>query len=257
MPPGNGWTLDIAGVPFPASLARADGFVTNMAALTRGTLVTRDASSTASLGLGTGSGKRVILHGAGGDVLAELRVGNAATGSQGMYVQPAGRAEVYLTAASLSSALTTDRTYWAEMRILPQAVTGDSIIRLSVTQKKAFAWTATREPNAQNVNVWVIEGRTGLKIRQDKLNSIASSVAGISGGDFLLNRQLAPDASTAQAVIEVTGSDNRSYTLLFGARQADARYPCVLVGSTVSWLVPEWRFQEIITSEKAFTTGSP
>ncbi len=256
---GGGWTLDIAGVPYPASQARADSFVNDMAALARGTLVTRDAASLASLGLGAAAGKRVVLRGSGSEVLAELHAGSAATGSQGMYVQPAGHNEAYLTGAALSGAVTTDRTYWAEMRILPSTVTGDSIIRLSVAQKGtlAFSWTATRERSAQNVNAWVIEGKTSVKIQQDKLSSVASSVAGISGGDFLLDSHLAPDESTAQAVINLTGSDNRSYTLLFGARQADARYPCVLVGTPVPWLVPEWRYQEILKSEKAFTTGSP
>jgi hypothetical protein len=258
-PPNGRWQLDIGGAAYPASQARVDDFVIGMASLSRGTLVTRDGASASSLGLGKGAGRHVLLRGSSGEVLADITVGNAASGSSEMYVQPAGRKEVYLTAGSLSHALSTDRAYWAELRILPAEVTGDSIIRLSLEQKGTpqFAWTVTRERNVQKGVSWVREGAAGAKIQQDKLNSLAASVASFSGSDFLLDARLSPDPASAQARVTVTGSNNKTYTLLIGARQADARYPCALVGSAYAWLVPEWRVKEILRTERDFTSSSP
>ncbi len=255
---GGEWRLDIGGAAYPASQARADAFVNDVAGLKRGTLVTRNASSITSLGLDPGTRRHVFLRGPSGDVLAEMAVGNAAAGSQEMYVQAAGRKEVYLTAGSLSNELATDRAYWGEMRILPAEVTADSIIRLSVERKGAprASWTATRERNGQNGLSWVLEGDPGAKVQQDKLSSLAASAASFSGSDFLMDAHLAPDPSTAQAQVTVTGNDDRTYTLLIGARQADARYPCVLVGGAYAWLAPEWRVQEILLAEKDLTSGS-
>ncbi|MGA2974836.1 MAG: DUF4340 domain-containing protein [Spirochaetia bacterium] len=253
------WTIDVSGKPYPASQQRADALIQAVASLTRGSLVTRNAQAAAGLGIGTQAGKSIALSDANGKTLCQIQVGKNGAGGQGFYLQAGKASEVWQTGQALSSSLTTDRAFWADLRILPQNATGDSVIRLSVSERtgKPFSWTSTRERDAQNKVSWTLAGVSPAKVQQAKLDAIANAVTGLTGSDFLTDPSQASSLASPAATVIVSFADNRTFTVLFGAKTAEGRYPCSLEQGQYAYLVPEWRAQqEILLSEEAITTGS-
>lgn len=252
------WTIDVAGKSFPGSQQRTDALIQAVASLTRGSLVTRNAQAAAGLGIGTQATRSIVLSDANGKTLCQIQVGKNGAGGQGFYIQAGKAPEVWQTGQALSSSLTTDRAFWADLRILPPNATGDSVIRLSVSSRmgKPFSWTSTRERDAQNKVTWTLAGVPPAKVQQAKLDAIANAVTGLTGSDFLTDPSQASSLASPAASVIVSFADNRTFTVLFGAKTVDGRYPCSLEQGQYAYLVPEWRAQEILLSEEAITSGS-
>ncbi len=256
---GSAWTLELAGSSFPASQERADALVRSVVSLNRGTLISRRLQDPASLGFGSQGEKRLTFFGAAGEVLCELSAGKQASSGRGSYLRAGQAPEVWLTGDALTPYLTTARSFWADLRVLPQDVSSPAVMRLSISSRsgKQFAWTVMREADAQHRQKWVLAGRTVTAIKQEKVDALVNAVTGLAGADFLTG---VPDRAaflSPSAVVVISLTDNRSFSILFGARQADGNFPCMQEQGQYVYAVPDWRLREILVGEEALTPGSP
>jgi hypothetical protein len=253
------WTMEIAGATFPASQERAESLVRSVVSLNRGTLISRRLQDPASLGFGPQTAKRLAFYGPAGELLCDLALGKAGPSGRGNYVRAGQAPEVWLTGEALSPYLTTERTFWADLRILPRDVTGPAVMRLSISSRtgKVFTWTVAREKDAQNRQVWALLDRAGAKIRQEKVDAIVNAVTGLSGVDFLTGSTDRSAFSNPSAVVVISLTDNRTFSLLFGARQPDGKYPCMREQGVSVYVVPDMRLREILVAEDALMPGSP
>ena len=125
------WVLDVDGRQLPTAPERVEGLLKLIAAMQRGTLVTRDAKASEGLGLSAADASRLILSGAGGAKLCELSVGRQGS-SGGSYIRVGNGAEVFQTGEGLAGYLTSQRASWLDLRVLPRDVKPDAVMRLSV-----------------------------------------------------------------------------------------------------------------------------
>jgi hypothetical protein len=248
------WVIESQGRTLPAAQEAVDALVKDVLGLQRGSLVTRNAAAAATLGLGERPEKTVVLADASGRTLCELRVGKPSASGQGVYVQAAKAADVWRTGQSLAASLTSARAHWADLRVLPADVKADAVMSIALARRTGSSWTATRERDAGGKTSWVLAGKPSVKLDQDKTATAASAAATMAGADFLTDG-VAPTPSTASAWLTVGLSDNRSFTILFGERTPDGRYPCAMEKGSSAYLVPEWRVKQAMPSLAELTSG--
>jgi hypothetical protein len=253
------WSLSVAGAVFPASQERAEAIVRNVVSLNRGTLISRQPQPSESLGFSPQVSKHLVFYGSTGELLCDLSVGKQGSVGRGVYLRAGVAPEVWQTGEGLSPYLTTDRTFWADLRVLPSDVAGPAVMRLSISSRSGnrFTWTTTRERDAQNRQRWVLAGRAGVAIKQEKVDAIVNAVTGLTGADFLTGPRDKSAFLSPSAVVVVSLTDNRTFSVLFGPKLADGRYPCMREQGEYVYAVPEWRLKEIIVGSDALMPGSP
>jgi hypothetical protein len=259
------WTIDVAGKMYPASQERVNGLLQELAAITRGTVVTRDAKAAESLGLSEKEAKRLVLFGAKDERLCDLSIGRFAAGGQGIYLRVGDRSEVLRTGEGLSRYLGIERRDWANLRVLPPGLKADTIMRLTVTNSRAlpetkgarpFQYTLVKETDTRGGSVWSLAGEKGRKLDAKKIDGMANALAGLEGSDFLTDG--APSAVLSPQAAEVTVSltDNRTFTIRFGLKKEKNQYPCGLAEGAYAYLVPEWRVNEILAAPETLTLAA-
>ena len=267
-----GWTIDSTGTAYPASRSRVEGLLKEVAALARGTLVTRDPKTADSLGLSSKEAKRLVLSGAKGENLCELSIGRSGVAGRGFYLRPGTGTEVFQTGEGLSPYLSTERRTWADLRILPSDINAEAVMRLSITSTLALPgaagakgapridYTLLREKSAAGAFTWSLSpGAVGASgavgagpVDQQKANSLVRSVLALEGGDFLdgENPARASLASPA-ALVTISLTDDRTFVIQFGTKASGDQYPCALSGGSLAYLVPEWRLEGILKPKES------
>ncbi len=255
-----GWTIEGSGASYPASQVKVEGLLKEIAALARGTLVTRDPKTADSLGLSSKEAKKLVLSGAKGEKLCELSVGRAGIGGRGFYLRPGTGMEVFQTGEGLSSYLATERRSWADLRILPSDISAETVIRLSVASSLALAgakgaprieYTLLKEKSVTGAMTWTL-GAGASPVDQQKVDSLVRAMLALEGGDFLTDQDPAR-ASLASPVAEVRISlaDNRTFIVQFGDKVAGDQYPCEISGGSLGYLVPQWRLEGILKPKES------
>ena len=256
------WMIDAAGETFPASGDKVEGLLREVAALSRGSVVTRDAKTAESLGLSPREAKRLALSGQGGGPLAVLSIGRYAAAGGGYYIRVGDAPEVLQTGAGLASYLGTARSEWANLRILPSDVRAESVMRLTVSGgiplpdakgTKRVEYTLVKGSDAQGALSWRFEGAGAAKVQAQKADAMAAAVAGLEGSDYLSGVEA---AASVTALVTVSLTDNRTFTIRFSAKNASGQYPCSLADGRYAFLVPEQRVGEILVPLDALTDAA-
>ncbi len=258
---GNGWTVEVDGAQRPAAPDRVEGLLKLLAAMPRGTVVTRDAKAAEGLGLSAAEATRITVTGPGKATLCELSVGRTSP-TGGSYVRRGTSAEVFQTGEGLSAYLSPARASWLDLRVLPRDVQADLVMRISVkgsvTLPEAKApsrldYTLLKEKDASGAMAWSF-APPGGKIDQQAAAGMVNALAGMEGSDILATGDpAAASLSSPQASITVSTTDNRTLSITIGARTQAGQYPCALEGAGVAFLVPEWRVQAILLPKERLT----
>ena len=256
---GAAWTIDVGGRVFPAAADKVEGLLAQVAALARGPVVTRDAKAADGLGLGQGQGKKVLLRGQAGALLAELTVGRPAAGG-GSYLRVGNRPEVLQTGDGLSPYLSAERASWADLRVLPRGVRTDAVMRVSVAgsaPKKgakpvpAVPYTLLRDKDASGGLSWTLSP-PGPAVDQQKVSQLVSALTALEGADLLVDQgAVAAVRASPAATVTVSLTDNRTFTILLGPGTDAQQHPCAVKETGSACLVPEWRMEGILPTKES------
>jgi hypothetical protein len=258
-----GWVIEGTGVSYPASQSKVEGLLKELESLARGTLVTKDSKAADGLGLSDKEAKRILLVGAKGEKLCELSVGRPGAAGRGYYLRPGTGTEVFQTGEGLSSYLAIERRSWANLRIVPEDVKPETVMRLSVSSSLALkaekapriAYTLLREKSASGAAAWSLGAGAGL-VDQQKVDSLVRSVLALEGGDFMSDRDPArASLATPAAEITISLTDNRTFVIQIGSAAAGDQYPCLLGGGSLGYLVPKWRLDGILRSSESLASS--
>ncbi|MBE3064235.1 MAG: DUF4340 domain-containing protein [Spirochaetes bacterium] len=252
-----GWIIEGSGASYPASQLKVEGLLKEVAALTRGTLVTKSSKAADGLGLSEKEAKRLVLSGAKGEKLCELSVGRAGVAGRGYYLRSGSAAEVFQSGEGLSSYLSTERRTWADLRILPSDIKAEAVMRLSIASSLAprIDYTLLKEKSAAGAMTWSLGAGAG-PVDQQTVDSLVRAVLALEGGDFLADQDPAR-ASLASPAAEVTISlaDNRTFVLQIGDTTTGDQNPCALGGGSLGYLVPRWRLDGILKPKESLAVS--
>jgi hypothetical protein len=166
--------------------------------------------------------------------------------------------EVWLTGDALAPYAVVDRRFWADLRILPHDVSDSLIMRLSVEAfgPRSFSWTVTRTKDRRYGGQWESAAGLSARLRQDAVDAIIGSVAGLVALDFGAPGSRVGILSHPAARVTISLVDNRSFTVLFGDPEEKGIYPCTLSDGELSGVVPQWREGELVVPPAGITSGS-
>jgi hypothetical protein len=246
---GQGWSVRIAGSPFPASAERVGWFLDSMAGLRRSRLVSANPESWASFGVSDQTRTRIRLSDAAGKSLVSLIVGRSEQGERGSFARLEGSNEVLLLSRSLSNYLDGSLSYWSHLKFFPAELAGGGIVRISVRASLSFG-----DGTPRRLSYTLIRGTEGGRkwqvvepaaarnfILDDKaVDRLAGALADFEGNEFVPGSP-ASGLQSPSAEILFSTENNKDFRILVGARSGEDQYFAKVDGGDYLYLIPEWR----------------
>ena len=250
---GDSWTLPGAEKEYPASATRIDALLGFISDLARTRIVTNNPEAWEEFQVGQEAVKRIQLLDSGGDELAEIIVGKPAVGSENNYVRLGGSNETILTNRSFDYYLNVAERFWAYLRIFPEDLEGQSIMRITVDSSLRFeeqgpdSLRYTLVLSSGQPAVWTVAERSEVELDNSKIDLLANNLADLEGTEFAHGvGDQESGLSAAAARILISTVDGRDYRLLVGAEAGDEQYYVALENGDYIYQVAQWRIKGIL-----------
>jgi hypothetical protein len=250
---GESWYVLIGGREFPADAGRVDALLGFLTGLKRARTITASPDAWQDFQVQQAAPRRLLLSDAAGTTLAELIVGKEAEGGGGEYLRLSGENEVVLGDRSVEYYLSTEDSFWSYLRLLPEAVKGQSIMRISVkgqlspAAQGSAALDYTLLLDRQKGNVWTAPGQGALALDSAAVDRLASGLADMAGSAF------APGVSASQAGLSspaaqllISTLDGKDYRFLVGSTAAEGQHYVGLAGGDYVYRVADWRLSAVL-----------
>jgi hypothetical protein len=213
----SGWKAAAEGREHPVSGDRLQSFLHTLAGLTRGKMVSRDAAHFPELGLSVDTARRLVLHRSSGRPDLALLVGRRGPSGDEDYVRVPGEEAAYLARGSLAFFLSQGPSYWYELHVLPDDVTGTTVARIAVSGTLRLdgpepavvqgPYTLVRVPAAQSAE-WTIDGKQANRL---VAGAMASALSLLEGEDFA---DSSPETGAGRLDVEVATLEGKKYELV-------------------------------------------
>jgi hypothetical protein len=252
---GDSWILPGAEQEYPASVTRIDALLDFIADLARKRVVTGNPEAWEEFQVDSEAGNRILLLDAAGDELTEIIVGKSAAGGEDNYVRLGGTNETILTNRSFGYYLNVEERFWAYLRILPEDLDGESIMRITVDSSLRFG-SADRDSDTPRYTlvlssgqpaVWTIAGRPEVELDNGKVDLMADNLADLEGSEFAHGVGAEESGLSAPAArILFSTVDGKDYRLLIGGEAGDEQYYAALEDGKYVYKVAQWRVKAIL-----------
>jgi len=221
----NQWEVGAGSLSFPASADRVAALLQGLRDMRRGNLVTRDPTKLDSLGLDEDTAHKVVMHMQGAPDTA-LLVGKRAASGDEEYVKASGDPSAWLTRSSVGILLAQDRSYWYDLRVMPEDIQGGTIfsinvsgsVRLGGPGEKVLGGSYTLSRRSAQSSEWVIQGQKAA-VSPLAAATMADRLALLEGIDFAQSAvgDTAPDAGLLQVTIVAINGDRYILRITGGA----------------------------------------
>ena len=250
---GDSWILPGARREYPASATRIDALLDFLADLTRTRIVTSNPDVWEEFEVDNDASRRIQLFDSEGGQLTEIVIGKSAVGSEDNYVRLGGSNEILLTARSFDYYLNVEERFWAYLRIFPEDLEGQSIMRITVDSSLRFdgldseALQYTLVLSSEQPAVWRLVERPEVVLEDSKIDLLAGNLADLEGSEFA-HGVSAEESGLADpaARILVSTVDDRDFRLLVGTEAGDNQYYVSLENGAFAYKVSEWRVEGIL-----------
>ena len=250
---GDSWILPGERQDYPASETRIEAFLDFLADLTRARIVTDNPDAWEEFQVHTEAQKRIQLFDAAGEELTEIIVGKSAAGSEVDYVRLGGTNEIFLSNRSFAYYLNVEERFWSYLRIFPQDLNGQDIMRITVDSTLSFegqstdALRYTLVLSSEQAAAWKIVDRSEVDLDNGKIDLLAGNLADLEGSEFA--RGISDSQSglaDPAATILISTVDNRDFRLLIGGKAGDDQYFVALENDKFIYKVSQWRLKGIL-----------
>jgi hypothetical protein len=249
------WILPGGEREYPASATRVDALLDFLTDLARTRVITNNPDAWEEFQVDTEASKRIRLLDSAGDELTEIIVGKAAVGSEDDYVRLEGSNEVVLTNRSFDYYLNVQERFWAYLRIFPEDLEGQSIMRITVDSSLRFGSADQgSEPldytlvlSSEQPAVWTIAERSQVELDNSKVDLLANNLADLEGSEFAhgVGDEEMGLASPAARILLST-LDGRDFRLMIGGDAGDDQYYAALENGDFVYKVSQWRVKSIL-----------
>ena len=252
---GDSWILPGANREYPASVSRIEALLDFLADLARSRLVTGNPDAWEEFQVHSEAPRRIQLLDSAGEQLTELIIGKSAAGSGENYVRLGGSNEILLTNRSFDYYLNTEGRFWAYLRVFPEDLEGQSIMRISVDSTLQFEDQPSEELrytlvlSSEQPAAWKLVDRSEVQLDNGKVDLLASNLANLEGTDFTHGLSAAETGlGDPAARILISTVDDRDFRLLVGGDAGDDQYYVSVENGSFIYKVSEWRLKGILKS---------
>jgi hypothetical protein len=250
---GDSWILPGPQREYPASATRIDSFLDFLADLTRTRIVTSNPDVWEEFEVPSDATRRIQLFDSAGDQLTEIIVGKSAVGSEDNYVRLGGSNEILLTARSFEYYLNVEERFWAYLRIFPEDLEGQNIMRITVDSSLRFegqdsdTLQYTLVLGSEQPAVWRLVERPEVDLDDSMVDLLAGNLADLEGSEFahgVSAEESGLDDPAARILLSTV--DDRDFRLLVGKEAGDDQYYVSLENGIFTYKVSEWRVKGIL-----------
>jgi hypothetical protein len=250
---GDSWILPGQQQGYPASATRIDAFLDFLSDLTRTRIVTTNPDAWEEFEVDNDATRRIQLFDSAGDQLTEIIIGKSAVGSEDNFVRLGGSNEILLTARSFDYYLNVEERFWAYLRIFPEDLEGQSIMRITVDSSLRFdgldsgPLRYTLVLSSEQPAVWRLVESPEVELDDGKVDLLAGNLADLEGSEFAhgVSEEEAGLADPAARIL-VSTVDDRDFRLLVGREAGDNQYYVSLENGAFTYKVSEWRVEGIL-----------
>ncbi|MBN2551465.1 MAG: DUF4340 domain-containing protein [Spirochaetales bacterium] len=251
---GDSWVLPAAERDFPASAARVDTFLDFLADMARRRVVTDNPEAWQEFEVQSDASRRIQLLDSAGDVLSEIIVGKTAAGGADNYVRVGNGNEVLLADRSFDYYLNPEEKFWAHLRIFPDDLEGQSIMRITVDSTLRFEEEAEGQDlkytlvlSSEQPAVWNVVDLPEGELDNQKVDLLASNLADLEGTEFAHGvGPVEAGLENPAASILISTEDGRDFRLFIGGEAGGDQYYAALEDGQLIYKVAEWRVKGLL-----------
>ena len=252
---GDSWILPGANREYPASASRIEALLDFLADLARTRVVTENPDAWEEFQVHNEAPRRIQLFDSSGGELTELIIGKAAVGGGEDYVRLGGSNEILLSNRSFDYYLNAEERFWAYLRIFPEDLEGQGIMRISVDSTLRFEGQGPEELrytlvlSSEQPAVWKLVDRSEVGLDNSKVDLLAGNLADLEGAEFAHGVSAAETGLADPAArILISTVDGRDFRLLVGGQAGDDQYYATVENGTLIYKVSEWRVKGVLKS---------
>jgi hypothetical protein len=248
------WVLPGGDGDFPASGSRIDTFFYFLADLARRRVVTDNPEAWQEFQVHADASRRIQLLDPAGNELTEIIVGKTAAGGEDNYVRLGNSNEVVLSDRSFDYYLNVEEKFWAYLRIFPEDLEGQSIMRITVDstlqidgEDEVGELNYTLVLSSEQPAVWNVVDSPQGELDNQKVDLLANNLADLEGTEF------AHGVGPAEAGLEnpaarilISTVDDRDFRLFIGGKAGDDQYYVTLENGAFIYKVSEWRVKGLL-----------
>jgi hypothetical protein len=252
---GDSWILPGAKQEYPASASRIEALLDFLADLARTRVVTSNPDAWEEFEVQNEAPRRIQLFDSSGGELTDLIVGKSVVGGEDDYVRLGGSNEILLSNRSFDYYLDAEERFWAYLRIFPEDLEGQSIMRISVESTLQFEDQGPEELrytlvlSSEQPAVWKLVDRSEVDLDNSKVDLLAGNLADLEGTEFAHGVSAAETGLADPAArILISTVDDRDFRLLVGGQAGSDQYYATVENGTFIYKVSEWRVKGILKS---------
>ena len=252
---GDSWILPGAKQEYPASASRIEALLDFLADLARTRVVTSNPDAWEEFEVQNEAPRRIQLFDSSGGELTDLIVGKSVVGGEDDYVRLGGSNEILLSNRSFDYYLDAEERFWAYLRIFPEDLEGQGIMRISVESTLQFEDQGPEELrytlvlSSEQPAVWKLVDRSEVDLDNSKVDLLAGNLADLEGTEFAHGVSAAETGLADPAArILISTVDDRDFRLLVSGQAGSDQYYATVENGTFIYKVSEWRVKGILKS---------
>ena len=180
-----------------------------------------------------------------GSILTDIIAGKAAAGGGNDYVRLGQSNDVVLSNRSFDYYLNVEDKFWSYLRIFPEDLEGQSLMRITVDSAEPLHYTLVLD--AEQQNLWRIAGQPQLSLDNAKVDLLANNLADLEGTEFAAAVDRAEAGLTDPAArILLSTQDDKDFRLLIGGTAGEDQLYVALEDGPYIYKVSEWRLKGIL-----------
>ncbi len=239
------WVLPGGAREYPASRSRIDAFFNFLAETKSTRVVTDNPQAWPDFGVGDEARRRIRLFDGAGNILTDIIVGKAAAGGGADYVRLGDGNDVVLSNRSFDYYLNVEDKFWSYLRIFPEDLEGQSLMRISVDSPGPLHYTLVLD--AEQRNLWRVAGQPQLPLDNAEVDLLANNLADLEGTEFAAAVDRAEAGLTDPAArILLSTQDDKDFRLLIGGAAGEDQLYVALEDGPYIYKVSEWRLKGIL-----------
>jgi len=248
------WTLPGPDRDYPASATRIDTFLGFLADVAKTRVVTDNPDSWEEFQVHAGSDRRIQLFDSSGVELLEIIIGKSSAGGGDDYLRLGSSNEVILSNRSFDYYLNVEQEFWSYLRIFPEDLEGQSVMRITVESRLQFGAEPAEDLDytlvlsSEQPAVWKLVDRETGELDNKQVDLLAGNIADLEGTRFAIADPEQTGLSSPAARVLISTIDDRDFRLRIGSRTGEDQYYASLENGELVYEVSEWRIKGILKS---------
>ncbi len=247
---GNEWVIRIdESVTYPASSVRVKSLITSVFDVTKFKLMGRGEKYWAEFELESNRADTVEVF-KDGQSMFTLYVGKEGPGGKGDYVRSSLTDEIYLTDATMQRHFGQDPRYWFNMRLFPEAYTGDDIFAFTFNDMNSDAKISLKRETQGKLGKWINLVPGGPAPEGKVADAIADNLALLEGVNFVKGADITPNV-----IMEIDTGKLGHLTIDCQKIMDEGQYVYLLKkrGASYMYLIQEDKLKRLFQPEGLFS----